>query len=218
MGSEETRNADRRRRARRWSGAAAIVGTLLAVGLPWIQIAVFGTRPYVTSAFDAGSLVGWVLMLAGLGGVSATIGDRFGRLGRASVAATAVGMAIVSALLVRRTALFVEAGFRAVPATGEDPAGLLLSMATLLGLTLTVAGAGGIGLALRRGEKRASVTSWLLLLAPAIPLVLIAADLLFGLPLPLARLLVRTNAVLIPLGLGWLALGVRLVSHTRPHA
>jgi hypothetical protein len=217
MDSEKKRRPDRRRQVRTWGGVAAVVGTPLAIVIPWAQLALWGTRPYVASAFDVGSLVGWLLAIAGLVGVIATDSDRFGRLGRAGLAATAAGMALVAALLVRRTVLFAEAGFRAVPASGEDPAGLLLSTTTVLGLALTVAGAGAIGLALRRAGDRPRVTSRLLLLAPTVPFALIAVDLAVGLPLPLARVLVRTNAALVPFGLGWTALGVRTVSRARPH-
>lgn len=192
-----------------------MVGAVLSIVLPWVQTAVLGTRPYLASVFDVASLVGWLLMLIGLGGAYAAFDDQFGPLGRVSVGTTAVGMALVSALLFRRVVLFVDAGFRAVPATGEEPAGLLLSTATVLGLGLTVVGAGGVGLALRRVETRPAVTPWLLLLAPTVPLVVIAVDLLFALPVELGRLLVGSNAVLLPFSLGWLALGAAVLSDAR---
>lgn len=67
--------------------------------------------------------------------------------------------------------------------------------------------------ALSRTKTRPTVTPWLLLLAPAVPLILLVLDLLFNLPLALGRLVVSTNAVLAPFGLGWLALGVTVWSH-----
>lgn len=212
---QEIRDDGRFRRWLPWSGVAAIVGLLVSIGMPWMQTAVLGTRPYVTSVFDLGSLAGWVLMLVGLGGVYATFNDQFGRLGRVSVGTTAVGMLLVAALLFRRVILLVNSGFLAVPATGEDPASLLLSTATVLGLGLTVIGTGGIGFALHWIENTPTITSWLLLLAPAVPLFLSVVNVLFDLPLSLGRLFVTTNVVLVPFSLGWLALGVTVWSRTQ---
>lgn len=198
-----------------WSGLAASLGALLWLATPWVRDAVLGTRPYVASVFDVGSLAGVLLMTAGLVGVRAVFGGRYGRLGRVSVGMTAVGMTVVAGLSARSVVAFVDAGFRAVPATGEDPAGLVLTFAALLGLGCTFAGAGGIGLALRRIEDGPVVTSGLLLLAPAVPLAAIALRLLSALPLPLGRLVVGTNVVLVPLGLGWVALGLVVRSRAR---
>lgn len=105
--------------------------------------------------------------------------------------------------------------FQAIPATGEDPSGLLLSTVTVLGLTLTVIGAGGIGLALRRIKTRPGITSWLLLLAPILPAILIVFNQLVVLPLPIGRLFVRTNVVLVPFGLGWIGLGLSVWFYAR---
>jgi hypothetical protein len=198
-----------------WSGVAAVIGTILVIGTPWVQTAVLGTRPYATSVFDVSSFAGWLLMAASLVGVYVIFDDQFARLGRVSVMTTAVGMALMSVLLLRRVILFVDAGFHAIPATGEDPAGLLLSITTVLDLALTVIGAGGIGLALRRSEISPTITSQLLLLAPILPGILIVFDQLVGLPLPVGRLLVRTNVILVPFGLGWLALGLRVWVYAR---
>lgn len=214
MGAKETSEGRRRYRWLPWSGVAAVVGVVVAIGTPWAQAAVFGTRPYVASGFDMGSLIGWILLLVGLGGVYVAFRERFGRLGRAAVGVTAAGMLIIAGLLCRRVALFIEAGFRAIPATGEDPAGLVLSMATLLGLGYTVLGTGGLGLALRRIDDCPAVTVWLLLLAPVVSLGVIVSDLGFGLPVALGRLLVSTNVILIPFGLGWLALGATVYRRT----
>ena len=208
MVSQETRGDGWVHRWLPWSGVAAAIGAILVIGTPWVQTAVLGTRPYVTSVFDVSSFAGWLLMIAGLVGVYVTFNDHFNRLGRVSVTTTAVGMTLMSLLLLRHVALFVDAEFQAVPATGENPAGLLLSTATVLGLTLTIIGAGGIGLVLRQIKIRPVITSWLLLLAPILPGILIVFNQFVGLPLPVGRLFVRTNIVLVPFGLGWIALGL----------
>lgn len=204
---------DRSRQWLPWSGIAAAVGTVLWTVTPWVQTAVLGTRPYVATIFDVSSFGGWMLMLVGLVGFRATFNHQYGRLGRGAVGTTAIGMTLVAGLLFRRVIRFIRAGFQAVPATGEDPAGLLLTFATLLGLGLTVAGAGGIGLALRRFATPHVATSWLLLLAPMVPLVLIGLRLLSVLPVPLGWFVVNTNAALIPFGFGWVALGVVIWSY-----
>jgi hypothetical protein len=198
------------------SGVAAAVGALLWLAAPWFRAAALGTRPYVGTVFDVPALAGWGLMLVGLAGVRAAFGDRYGRLGRISVGTAAVGMSIVAGLLLRSAAAFVAAGFRPVPATGEDPAGLVLTFAAFLGCGLTVAGAGGIGFALRRLDDRpaATATAGLLLLAPAVPLVAIALRALSLLPVRVGRLLVGTNLALAPLGIAWVALGALVWSHT----
>lgn len=216
MESTERRRGGRSRRWLAWSGVAAAIGAVLAIGTPWAQTAVLGTRPYVASAFDLGSLAGWTLMLAGLVGVRVTFGRQFGRFGRAAVGTTAAGMLLLAGLSVRRAVLFAEAGFRAVPATGADPAGLVLSAVTVLGLLFTVAGAGCIGLALRRVPNPPVATARLLLLAPAVPLGVFAFDLAFGLPLAIGRIAVGTDALLVPFGLGWTALGMTVASRARP--
>lgn len=197
-----------------WCGLAAVVGTVLSLGMPWVQTAILGTRPYVTSIFDVGSFIGWLLMLVGLVGVYTMFYDQFNRVGRVSLWVTTVGMGVISVLLFRRVILFVEAGFQAVPATGENPLDLLLSILTILGFGLAVVGAGGIGLALHRVKNRPFVAPWLLVFTPIIPLILIGFNLVVDLPLPVGRLLVNTNVILIPLGLGWVALGIVIWSHT----
>lgn len=203
---------------RRWrsrSGLAAVVGAVLVIGTPPVQTAVLGTRPYTASGFDVLSLVGWLLLLVGLAGVYGTFGAQFARLGRGSVATTAAGMGLLSALQLRRVARFVAAGLRAVPATGEDPVGLPLTVATVLGLGLTVLGAGGLGLALRRVEKPPAVTSGLLVLAPVIPSALIGLDRIVGFQPSVGRLVVSPSAVLLPFGLGWMALGLVVWAEAR---
>lgn len=215
MISQQTRGDGGVRRWLPWSGIAAVIGTILVVGTPWVQTVVLGTRPYATNVFDVSSFAGWLLMVTSLVGVYVIFNDQFARLGRFSAMTTAVGMAIMSVLLLRRVVLFVDAGFRAIPATGEDPAGLLLSVTTVLGLALTVIGAGGIGLALRRTEIFSVITSRLLLLGPILPGILIGLNQLVGLPLPVGRLFVQTNVILVPFGLGWLALGLRVWFYAR---
>lgn len=208
MVSQEARGDGSVRRWRSRSGLAAVIGAGVVIGTPPVRTAVLGTRPYAASVFDVVSLGGWLLMLAGLAGVYATFGARFARLGRGSVATTAAGMGLLSVLLCRRVARFVAAGFRAVPATGEDPAGLLLSLATVLGLGLVISGTGGLGLALRRTEDPPEVTSRLLLLAPVLPSALLGLDRTVGLPPSVGRVVVSPSAVLLPFGLGWVALGL----------
>ena len=201
--------AHRTRRWLPWLGVAAALGALVWTAMPWLQTAALGTRPYVGTAFDVGSLAGWLLMAGGLVGFHLGFGDRYGRVGRVSVGSTAVGMAVVALLYLRSVLAFVRAGFRAVPATGEDPSGLVPAWAFLLGFGLVLAGSGGLGLSLRRVDGRLTPTAGLLVLAAALPAV--AVGLRFGsaLPLPLGRLLVGTNAALVPLGAAWVALGYR---------
>ncbi|SEH45893.1 hypothetical protein SAMN05192561_10288 [Halopenitus malekzadehii] len=154
------------------------------------------------------SLAGWVLLLVSLVGVYTTFKEQFSRFGRAAVGMTAVGMLLITGLLIRRGVLFVASGFRSVPASGADPAELVLSMATVSGLVFTVVGAGCIGFALRRIENCPAATAWLLLLAPILPLGVIVSNLVFDLPIALGRIVVSTNTLFVPFGLGWVALGV----------
>ena len=212
------RTADRGRGSDRrvaLTGAAAVVGAAVWIVTPWAHAAVYGDRPYVATAFDAASLLAWLLMAAGLVGVRAAFGERYGRLGRASVGATAVGMVTLGALSLRSVVVFVDAGFRAVPATGEDPAGLLLTWAALLGYGLVLAGAGGLGLSLRRVGAASPVAAGLLLAAPGVPLVAVALRFAAGVPVWVGRLLVTTNVALVPFGLGWAALGATLFARAR---
>jgi hypothetical protein len=109
----------------------------------------------------------------------------------------------VAALLVRRVLVFVRAGLRAAPATGEDPAGLVLTFATLVGVALVLVGGGLLGVALRRLGGRPARAGTVLLAAPLVAVARLSGTL----PLPVGRLLVRTNAVLLPFALGWAALG-----------
>lgn len=191
-----------------------VIGTIAVLGMPWIQTAVLGTRPYATSVFDVGSLAGWILLLVSLSGFYTMFKKQLSRFGRAAVGMTAVGMLLITGLLARRGVLFVEAGFRSIPATGEDPAGLLLSTATVSGLVFTIIGAGCIGLALRRIEDYPAATAWLLIFAPILPLGEIVNNLIFDLPIALGRLVVSTNALFVAFGLGWIALGVTVYSRT----
>ena len=198
-----------------WSGVAGAVGAPLWMAIPPLRTAVLGTRPYVGTAFDVGSFLGWLLMLGGLVGAHAVFRDRYGRLGRASAGLLGVGMVVVAGLLLRSVFVFVRAGFRPVPATGEDPAGLVLSLAFLLGYGLVLVGAGGLGAALWRTDGRPTLTAGLLVLAAVVPFAAVGLRLGSLLPLPLGRLLVGTNAAFVPFGVAWAALGYRVWSVTR---
>jgi hypothetical protein len=198
-----------------WSGVGAVLGALLWTTMPWAGRAVLGTRPYVGTAFDVGSFAGWLLMLGGLVGAHRVFGDRYGRLGRASAGAIGVGMVLVAGLLLRSVLSFVRAGFRSVPATGEDPAGLVLSLAILLGYGLVLVGAGGLGIALRRAAPRPTLAAGLLVLSALVPVAAVGLRLGSLLPLPVGRLLVGTNTAFVPFGVAWAALGYRVWSETR---
>jgi hypothetical protein len=179
--------------------------------MPWVQTAVFGTRPYVATVFDVVAWVGWLLMVAGLVGFRSAFQHRYGRLGRVGVSTTGVGMALVALVYSRSVVAFAGAGFRPVPATGEDPAGLVVTLGIVLGLGLTVVGAGSLGVALRRlDDSTVAATAVLLVVAPVVPVLAIALRLFSLLPLSLGMLLVGSNLALVPFGVGWMALG-RLV-------
>lgn len=199
-----------------WSGLAATAGGLLWTATPWAQAAVLGDRPYVASAFDVASLAGLLLVAVGLVGVRGVFGPRYGRPGRVGVGATAAGVVLVAVPTLRSALRFAAAGFRAVPAAGEGPAGLVVTWASLLGLTLAVCGAGALGVALRRVADPPRVAVVPLLAAPVVPAVVVGASLLPALPPSVGRLVVRTNAVLVPLGLGWAALGATVWVRSRP--
>jgi hypothetical protein len=156
--------------------------------MPWLRTATMGTRPYVGTAFAVVALVGWLLMAGGLVGFRRAFGDRYGRLRRASVGATAAGMAVVTALLLRAALAFV------------------------LGFGLVLVGVAGLGLALWRVEHRPTATAVLLVLAAVLPLVAVGLKLGSVLPLPVGRLLVGTSAPFVPLGVAWAALGYRVRS------
>jgi len=192
------------------AGVGAIVGSLVWMATPWVQTAVLGDRPYVASVFDVTSFGGWALMLVGLVGYHSAFRDEHGRVGRIGVGLTGIGMVLVALLELRSVATFVGAGFRAVPATGEDPAGLVVTLGFVLGLGCTVVGAGVIGVAWRRAGTATTTGALLLLSAPTVPLFLVVLRVLTVVPLPVGRLVVSTNAALLPLGISWLALG-RLV-------
>jgi hypothetical protein len=193
-----------------WTGPGAAVGALVWIAMPWLQRVTLGSRPYVGTTFDVGSLAGWLLMAGGLAGLHLAYDDRYGRLGRASAGTTAVGMGLVALLYVRSVLAFVGAGLRPVPATGEDPAGLVLTWAFLLGFGLVLAGAGGLGLALGRVDGRLTPTAGLLALAAVLPSLAVGLRVGAVLPLPVGRLLVGTNAAFVPLGVAWVAIGYRV--------
>lgn len=194
----------------RSSGVGAAFGAVLWVSMPWLQLATVGTRPYVATVFDVGECAGWLLLAGGLVGVRARFGDRFGRSGRAGLWLSGVGMSLVGVVLLRSVAVYVGAGFRAVPSTGADPAGLLLTWGLLLGFGLAVGGTGLLGVGLHRLDRETPLTTGLLLAAPLFPTLLVGARLLGVLPLSVGVVLVRTNVALVPFAVGWLALA-RLV-------
>lgn len=198
-----------------WTSIAAIAGNLFWMLVPWIQMAVLGDHPYVASVFDVLSLVAWVSMAAGLLGFHTVFHRHYGRIGQFGVGLAGFGMTVVAGLLLRSVITFVQAGFRAVPATGEDPAGLLISLGTLIGLGFTLLGAGAIGIALLRigGTHVAGIA--LLLSAPTVPIVFVVLRVSSLLPTPIGRIVVMTNAVLLPFGVAWLALGILIWTHSR---
>lgn len=197
---------DRDHRWLPWSGAGAVLGALLWTTMPWLQTVAMGTRPYVGTAYDVGALAGWLLMAGGLVGAHRLFRDRYGRLGRVAVVTTGAGVAVVAALHLRSALAFVRAGFRPVHATGEDPAGLVLSLAFLLGFGLVLVGVGGLGIALWRLEDRPTLAG-LLVLAAVVPFAAVGLRVGSALPVPVGRLLVGTNAAFVPLGVAWAALG-----------
>ncbi|AUV83378.1 hypothetical protein C2R22_18440 [Salinigranum rubrum] len=194
-----------------WTGAGAVVGTVLWFAMPWFALVRFGTRPYVATGFDVGSFVGWLLMAGGLVGAWFRFGGRLGRAGRFGFGLTAVGMVLVAGLLGRRVVVFVGAGFRAVPATGEDPAGLLLTWAFLLGFGLVFVGVGLLGVGLRRLAASPPLTASVLAVTPLLTTLLVGLRFLSALPLSFGTALVRTNLAFLPLTVGWVLLG-RLVA------
>lgn len=181
---------------------------------PWVQTAVLGDRPYVASVFDVASFGGWALMFVGLVGYHSAFRDEHGRVGRIGIGLTGIGMVLVALLELRSVATFVGAGFRGVPATGEDPSGLVVTLGFVVGLGCTVAGTGVIGLALRRAGN-ATMGAILLFLVPTVPLFVVVLRFLMVLPLPVGRLVVSTNVALLPLGVGWLALGRLVWTHSK---
>lgn len=206
----------RRHRSQPWvarCGLGAVVGAAIWVAMPWLQHLSFGTRPSVATGFDVGSLVGWLLMGGGLVGVRTVFHDRYGRLGRVAVGLLGVGMVVVAGLLFRPMMVFVGAGLRPVPATGEDPAGLVLTWVFLLGIGLVIAGTGLLGVALWRVDSSFSLTAGVLVTTPVLLLLTIGLRALSVLPTPVGAVLVGTNVAFVPFAVGWALLGW-LVYHT----
>lgn len=197
------------------TGTAAIVGALLWAAAPWAKRAVYGDRPYVGTEFDLFSFVGLVAVGVGLAGFRSSFRSEYGRLGAVGVASTGAGVALLAALAGRSALAVVAAGFRAVPATGEDPAGLILTFASMAGLGLATLGAGALGAALRRLTGRWTFATASLLSGLAVPVLVLVLRTLSLLPLSVGTLVVRTNVVFLPLSLGWVALGAALRSRMR---
>lgn len=215
MMQRRTRRA--RRRASRWvpwSGRAAVGGALCWTVAPWLQRLALGTRPYVATAFDVGTFLGLVLVAAGVVGLHATASARSGRLGRAGIGALAVGVALLAALAFRATLAFVAAGFRRVPATGEDPAGLLLTFVAVAGYGLATVGCGLFGAALWRREGVTAVAA-ACVLAPFVPIALITFRLAGLLSLAVGTVVVGTTVAFVPLGVAWAALGWVVLRRSR---
>lgn len=184
-----------------------MIGALLWAAAPWAERAVYGDRPYVGTEFDLLSFVGLVAVAVGIAGFRASFRSEYGRVGTLGVASTGTGVAVLAALAGRSVLAVVAAGFRAVPATGEDPAGLVLTFASVVGLGLAALGAGALGAALRRLTGRWTPVSASLLSGLALPVLVLALRALSLLPLSIGTLVVRTNVALLPLALGWVALG-----------
>lgn len=214
MGTSSRRTLSRHRLVA-WSGVAASVGAILWAAMPWLQLATLGTRPYVATGFDVVALAGWSLMAAGLAGARSCFGEHLDQVGGVGIGLSAVGMFMVAALQLRRVIVFAGAGFRPVPATGENPAGLVLTWAFLLGFGLTLAGAGLLGVSLRRLGRRCSLTGGLLVVAPLF--VVLVAGLGIGslLPLPVRRVIVRTNLVFVPFAISWVVFGRSVYTASR---
>jgi len=186
-----------------WCGISAIVGAFCWIASLLLEPFVFGTRPYDATVFDVFRLLGWTLMIGGAVGVPATLGDQYGRIGRIGLGVVASGMVLVAGLHVRAVTALVSAGFRVVPATGENT---LVLVATYGGYSLVVVGAGLLGIALWREPDRPTSTAVLLVFAGVLPVgMLLPYDVL---PAVLRMLLLQSNTLLVPFGVAWAALGV----------
>lgn len=197
------------------TGIAAIVGALLWAAAPWAKRVVYGDRPYVGTEFDLLSFVGLVAVAVGVTGFRASFRSEYRWVGAVGVASTATGVTVLAALAGRSVLAVVAAGFRAVPATGEDPAGLVLTFASVMGLGLAALGAGALGAALRRLTGRWTLVSASLLSGLAVPVLVLVLRALSLLPLSVGTLVVRTNVAFLPLALGWVALGAAVRSRAR---
>lgn len=201
-------------------GAATIVGSVVWILVPWAQTIRYGTRPYVGTAFDPIALIGWLGVAVGIVGARRLVGRSSTPTGisRVSLGLLVIGTTAIALLLGRATAIFVAAGFEPVAATGEDPAGLVLTWLFLFGYASVLFGAGGLGIAIRRGVHSDEVgiepidraLSAGLIAAPTLPAIAIVLDSLSVLPISLSRFLVSTNAVLVPFAIAWVLLGYRL--------
>lgn len=186
-----------------WCGLGAVVGTFCWTAASLLEPVVFGTRPYDATVFDVFRLLGWTLMIGGIIGASATLGDQYERVGRIGLGAVASGMVLVAGLHVRAVTVLVSAGFRAVPATEENT---LVLIAAYGGYSLVVVGAGLLGIALWRVSDRPTITALLLVFAAVLPVgTLLSHDVL---PAMLRMLLLQSNNLFVPFGVAWAALGV----------
>jgi hypothetical protein len=175
-----------------------------------LEPVVFGTRPYDATTFDVLRLLGWTLMMGGVSGVPATLGDQYGRTGRIGLGLIASGMVLVAGLHIRAVSILVSAGFRAVPATGEQT---LVLFAAYGGYGLVIGGSALLGTALWRTSDCPIITAALLVFAAVLPVgILLPFDVL---PSMLRMLLLQSNNLLVPFGVAWTALGVLLLRRTR---
>lgn len=197
------------------AGVAAVVGGLLWAAAPWAKYAVYGDRPYVATGFDLVTFVGLAAVAVGVVGFRTAFRSEYGRLGTVGVASTGGGVLVLAALAGRSVLVFVAAGFRAVPATGEDPTALVLTFATFLGLGLSLVGAGALGVETRRLTGRWTLPAGTLLSALVVPVLVLALGTASMLPLSIRVLAVRTNGVFLPLALAWVALGAMVRSRAR---
>ena len=185
-----------------WCGISAVVGTFCWIASSLLEPAVFGTRPYDATVFDVFRLLGWALMICGVIGVPTTLGDQYERVSRIGLRVVASGMVLIAGLHVWAVTVLVSAGFRAVPATGENT---LVLIAAYGGYSLVVVGAGLLGIGLWRDPDRPTITAVLLVFAAVLPVgMLLPYDVL---PAALRMLLLQSNNLLVPFGVAWAALG-----------
>lgn len=186
-----------------WCGIGAVVGAFCWTASSLLEPVVFGTRPYDATVFDVFRLLGWTLMIGGVIGVPATLGDQYGRMGRIGLGVVASGMVLVEGLHLRAVIVLVSAGFRTVPATEENT---LVLIASYGGYSLVVVGTGLLGIALWRVSDRPTITALLLVFAAVLPVGTLLSH--SGLPAMLRMLLLQSNNHLVPFGVAWAALGV----------
>ena len=142
-------------------------------------------------------------MIGGVIGVPPTLGDQYGRIGRIGLGVVTFGTVLVAGLYVRAVTALVSAGFRVVPAAGENT---LFLIAAYGGYSLVVVGAGLLGIGLWKDPDRPTITAVLLVFAGVLPVgMLLPYDVL---PAALRMPLLQSNNLLVPFEVAWAALGV----------